>query len=135
MLRLILPLYLVLGGCASLDEVVGGIANTPEWFQNRRVEIRGEGYPDLTEVPSEDSVEGVSLRLTSIEKDARAGFATFLSDPRTEAAHLSLEEITQRQQSLQRRLSSEAPDQTDAVLTDADLDALREKLRVPPIAK
>jgi len=62
MLRLIIPLSLLLGGCASLDDVIGGIANTPEWFQERRVEIRGEGYPDIEAVPVLTDSDSASLQ-------------------------------------------------------------------------
>lgn len=134
MLRLIFPLLFLLGGCASLDDVVGGIANTPEWFQERRVEIRGEGYPDLTEVPDGRSIGEIGERLQATETLARQDLETFLSDPRALPASVTSEEIEQ----VATRLRAELPDLSpisDEMLSEADISAMRARLRVPPVNK
>ena len=134
MARLIFPLFLLLAGCASLDDVVGGIANTPDWFQERRVEIRGEGYPDLSEVPSETNVLEVGNRLRATEKATRAELDAFLQDPRNEPVNLTSEEIAQRGAQL-RDVFRAAPKGDDEFLSEAEIKALRTQLRVPPVNK
>ena len=134
MARLIFPLFLLLGGCASLDDVVGGIANTPDWFQERRVEIRGEGYPDLSDVPSETNVLEVGNRLRATEKATRAELDAFLLDPRNQPVNLTSEEIAQRRAELRDAFLA-APKGNDEFLSEAEIKALRTQLRVPPVNK
>lgn len=134
MLRLIFPLLLLLGGCASLDDVVGGIANTPEWFQERRVEIRGEGYPDLTEVPDGRSIGAIGARLQATEALARQDLEAFLTDPRTLPANTTREDIEQEAARL-RALLPDLPLASDELLSEAEISAMRAKLRVPPVNK
>jgi len=92
-LRFISPVLLCgaisLGGCASLDDVVGGIANTPDWFQKRRVEIRGEGYPDLNAVPVAAPIKASRDRLSLGADEAAIARATLFGHPRAEGAHLT----------------------------------------------
>jgi hypothetical protein len=38
----------LLGGCADLMQ---RSTIAPEWFQAKAVEVKGEGYPDLAEIP------------------------------------------------------------------------------------
>ncbi len=134
MARLIFPLFFLLAGCVSLDDVVGGIANTPDWFQERRVEIRGEGYPDLSEVPSDTNVREVGRRLLATEKATRAELDAFLQDPRNEPVNVTSEEIAERGAQLREAFLA-APKGNDELLTEAEIKALHEQLRVPPVNK
>ncbi len=40
-------------GCVSnvKNQVVSAVEKAPEWFENRRDEVVGQGYPDLRDVP------------------------------------------------------------------------------------
>ena len=134
MLRLIFPLFLLLGGCVSLDEVVGGIANTPEWFQERRVEIRGEGYPDINDVPEQENAAALRNTLASAKTGTLQELEAFLNDPRVEAASVTAEEITERAAELNRQLPV-LEEKGDALLTASEIAALRAQVRPPPINK
>ena len=134
MLRLIFPLCFVLGGCVSLDDVVGGIANTPEWFQERRVEIRGEGYPDFADVPAETDAREIRKSLEITKSAALAELEAFTTSPRLEPANATSDDINQ----LSAKLKSEFPDLGDLnsdLLTPAEIQALQAKMRPPPINK
>ena len=134
MRRLIIPLVFLAGGCASLDDVVGGISNTPEWFQEKRVEIRGEGYPDFSDVPTAGNSKADKFRLKVKEQNTRRLQAEFLSDERSQPADISTQEIDRRAAEMNKALV--LPDDAfDDILTDAEIRALREKLRPPPIVK
>lgn len=133
--RLIFPLFFLLAGCVSLDDVVGGIANTPEWFQQRRVEIRGEGYPDLRDVPDETNVRAIGKRLQATEALTRKEVAAFLADPRNEAAGITSEEISQTAAQLRSLLPVSEAGEYDGLLSSAEIEQLRARLKVPPVNK
>jgi len=132
MLRLIFPLFLLLGGCASLDDVIGGIANTPEWFQERRVEIRGEGYPDINSLPVLTNNKSVQANLQRTETRARGDLEVFNSDPRNAVSTVSEDDISQLADSLRAAMPAQYA-QIDALLTDAQIEAWRLKVRPPAI--
>jgi len=48
----------LLGGCADVmqQSYISQIA--PEWFEAKAVEVKGEGYPELTEIPETRAVPG-----------------------------------------------------------------------------
>jgi len=41
----------LLGGCADImqQQTIAQIA--PDWFEQKAIEVKGEGYPELTEIP------------------------------------------------------------------------------------
>jgi hypothetical protein len=43
------------GGCADLMQ---RSTIAPEWFQAKAVEVKGEGYPDLAEIPTAQEIAG-----------------------------------------------------------------------------
>lgn len=134
MSRLTIPLFLLLTGCASLDDVVGGIANTPEWFQERRVEIRGEGYPDFAEVPEINNTNAISQRLAQTKALAQDELEAFESHPRYAPANITEEDMHNLAESMRADLPATLDD-IDPIMDDADIRELRRQLRPPPIGK
>lgn len=123
---------LLLGGCASLDNVVGGISNTPEWFQQRRVEIRGEGYPKFSEVPSSIPVDVQRENLNLSDEEAVAARIRLTTDERAEPASPSApEDISLREQAL-RASSGEPGPLIDPMLTEEEIAALQEQVHTIP---
>jgi hypothetical protein len=47
-----------MGGCADImaQSAISQIA--PEWFEEKAVEVKGEGYPELADIPETRTVEG-----------------------------------------------------------------------------
>lgn len=132
MLRLIFPLCFVLSGCASLDDVVGGIANTPEWFQERRVEIRGDGYPDFADVPTESDSRAIWQSLENTKSVVLAELEAFLSSSRIEPANVTTDDMSQ----LAAKLNGEIPDLNEIdniLLKPAEIEALQAQMQPPPI--
>ena len=132
MRRLIISLVFLIPGCASLDDGVGGISNTPEWFQTKRVEIRGEGYPDLSGVPLAETATGNIENDLDKEEYARTLLDGFLKDERSQPATISLDEIDARADEMNERLGLPSV-AFDRILTSAEIAALRAKLQPPPI--
>ena len=130
--RLIFPLFLLLGGCVSLDDVIGGIANTPDWFQERRVEIRGEGYPDINRVPILTDNESVQANIQKTEALARSDLLAFNSDPRNAVSTVSEADMSELSVRLRTAIPAQIA-QIDAFLTDAELAELRRKVSPPAI--
>lgn len=133
MIRLILfiitPLSLVsLGGCASLDDVVGGISNTPEWFQQRRVEIRGEGYPKFADVPERVTNANLGAAVELSGADARRAKALFESSNRAATTDISSEEIATAADGLRERLPTRFIEPAPPIVSPAEVDALRREL-------
>jgi hypothetical protein len=63
------------GGCADLmqQSYISQIA--PEWFEAKAVEVKGEGYPELADIPEARPVEGNAAqweRRASAVKDEAA---------------------------------------------------------------
>ena len=48
------PLLLACGCTSSFAKARAAINEAPEWYAERRTEIRGEGYPKLDEIPVVD---------------------------------------------------------------------------------
>ena len=116
-----------LGGCVSIDEVVGGIANTPEWFQKRRVEIRGEGYPDLNSVPVAAPIKASRDRLALSAEEAAAARATLFDHPRAAGAHLTLADMQAIAAELQAQLPVTEP-KPEGFFAEGELEALRDQV-------
>lgn len=120
-----LAFAVLLSGCTgSVNRVKGLISEAPDWYEQRRVEIRGEGYPDVEEIPrlADHALPGRQLN----REEAVLGTAeiAFLTHPRAEPAPATAvadawalhAELTAKFEPV-----STPPD----VLTDAEIDALR----------
>jgi len=48
----------LLGGCADImqQQAISQIA--PDWFEQKAIEVKGEGYPELAEIPQTRPVSG-----------------------------------------------------------------------------
>ncbi|MEM9670015.1 MAG: hypothetical protein AAF950_13925 [Pseudomonadota bacterium] len=131
MLKRVWPIFLLLGGCASLNDVVGGIGNAPEWFRERRVEIRGEGYPQLRNVPTisdtEESFERMEDSTVSIE------IAQLYIDthPRAELTLFSPQQILAPFEPMRAQLPDIEP-APEEIISREELESLLDQLNPPP---
>lgn len=48
----------LLSGCADLMQQSAISQIAPEWFEEKAVEVKGEGYPELAEIPAVRPFEG-----------------------------------------------------------------------------
>ena len=65
-------IILLIAGCTgSFAKVRDAINQAPDWYDDRRAEIRGEGYPDLAEVPelAPDELPGKTLPVSAARVD------------------------------------------------------------------
>ena len=121
------PAILLLGGCASLDNVVGGIANAPDWFKERRVEIRGKGYPKLREVPTAGSIDAPQQRMEVGGLEAEAAREYLLTHPRGTLSSLTPADIEASIRPLRAQLPKIEP-KPEGFLTTEEIAALHKEL-------
>ncbi len=122
----------LLGGCASLDEVVGGIAIAPDWFTERRVEIRGEGYPRLRDVPVSGEFAVLTDRMELGEDEIAAARRTLTEDPRAAVSPYSESDLVAMMAPYRARVPDLEP-MPEGFLSEAEIAALRAQLVVPPV--
>lgn len=121
----ILPLLFLLGGCASIDNVIGG---TPEWFQEKRAEIRGTGYPTFADVPTQRPVSTARKGFALSADEMVNAALMFDTHPRAGRVDKSGDEIEAEAEAV-RQLMGEIDPRTDAALSEADIAALRKQVQ------
>ena len=48
----------LLGGCADIMQQQAISQISPDWFEQKAIEVKGEGYPELAEIPQTRPVSG-----------------------------------------------------------------------------
>lgn len=80
----ILILLVLVAGCTSSLERVKSLRDTaPEWYEARKVELRGQGYPKVADIPDEISLEPRIERLALSQEETLAALALFEGDERS----------------------------------------------------
>ncbi|MAN46166.1 MAG: hypothetical protein GYB49_09820 [Alphaproteobacteria bacterium] len=125
---------LLLAGCTgSVGKVRTAINQAPDWYDQRRVEIRGEGYPHIIDVPEIEKGEepGQTLEASKARSDVlRADFeANARAVPPADVAA----EIASLRETIQRGF---AGFQAEAdFLTEEEIEAIRSAFDVPRVTK
>ncbi|MEO1661831.1 MAG: hypothetical protein AAFR51_12635 [Pseudomonadota bacterium] len=126
----ILLTFVLLSGCtSSIEKVQAMRAQAPDWYEARKVEFRGEGYPDLSSVPELQAGYDPLLKLTLSEEETLAALAMFNSDPRAQASTESAEAILAWAADVRRAVEGRLP--APDFMTDAEVDALKARFDVP----
>ena len=125
---------LLLAGCTgSFAKVRTAIDQAPEWYDARRVEIRGEGYPKIIDVPviAENQAPGQTLEASKARgAELRAVFAENARavEPANTAA-----EIEDLRETVRRGFAG-AQANTE-FLTDEEIEAIRSAFDVPRVTR
>ncbi|MEQ9317229.1 MAG: hypothetical protein RLN72_15355 [Henriciella sp.] len=101
----------------------------PDWYEARKVELAGEGYPRLSDVPINATYrdQNRQMNLTRAEREAiRAGFE---ANPRSEPVDITPEEILAWSTELRNRVNRQMT-RAD-FLTDAEIAALKARFDRP----
>ncbi len=120
----ILAACLMLSGCSgSFNKMRSVVAEAPDWYETRRVEIRGEGYPNVAEVPVIDASDRPGAELERERIEVGAAEQAFLTHPRARAPQISPDDIMALQSELKARFGPvrTPPD----ILSEAEIAALR----------
>lgn len=122
--------FALLAGCSSSFEKVKTMrAQAPDWYEARKVEFRGEGYPSLASVPQTAPDYDPRRKLELSEADVRAALALFNSDPRAEAAVETPAEIMAWAVEVRRAVEGRLP--APDFMTDAEVEAIKARFSVP----
>lgn len=129
---LIVPVLLIAGCSSSYAKVRETVNNAPAWYGERRTEIRGEGYPDLSSLPKVDpqNVPGKTLRA---QLNRSNELAKEFVDARAEVAVGGAEEIRAIAASIIGGFG-DIPPESD-FLTEAEIAAIRSQFNVPRVTQ
>ncbi len=115
--------FAVLSACASQMERVQELRETaPEWYAERKIEIAGESYPKIRDIPVVTSAERDSEPLQRSGELTSAALAAFLNDPRSTVPTETPEQMLAWSEDMRRAVGGQIP--APDFLTDEDVDAL-----------
>ena len=126
-------ILLVAGCTGSFTKVREAVNQAPDWYDARRAEIRGEGYPDLAEVQelTGDDLPGKTLPVSAARVDIlQAYFDT------NERAELPVDAAGQMAALLKRVEAAFADLPADpAFLTQEEIAAIEAAFNVPRVTE
>jgi len=88
-----LTIFLVSGCAGSLEQLQKVREAAPDWYDERKEEIRGETYPRIANVPPLAEAGAAALELKRSRQETLAAFARLLADPRFEAPSETAEQM------------------------------------------
>lgn len=126
----VLVTFVFLAGCAgSIEKVQAMRAEAPDWYEARKVEFRGEGYPDLGSIPESQPNYDPVRKLQLSEADTLAALTLFRNDPRAEPATETAEAIVNWAMDVRRAVEGQLP--APDFMTDAEVDQIKARFNVP----
>ncbi|MEM1391197.1 MAG: hypothetical protein AAGG45_08960 [Pseudomonadota bacterium] len=116
-------LFLAVGCTSSVGRINDVREAAPEWYKERRVELAGQGYPRIADVPRITRDTRPGQRLDVSQAATLAAFEALLDDPRNAPVNESAEEM--RAWATEKREAIEAEIPVPDFLTDEEIEALR----------
>ncbi len=121
--------FALLAGCSSSFEKVKTMrAQAPDWYEARKVEFRGEGYPSLASVPETPPDYNPLRKLQLSEEEVRAALVRFNSDPRAEGAVETPESMRAWAMEVRRAVEGRLP--APDFMTDAEVEENKARFNV-----
>jgi len=121
--------FVLLTGCASSIEKVQAMrAEAPEWYEARKVEFRGEGYPDLSSIPEPRQDYDPVRKLELSAAETKAALELFNEDPRSELPAETPEQIQAWADDVRRAVEGRLP--APDFLTDAEVEAIKARFNI-----
>lgn len=114
----------------SFEKVRDAADKAPDWYEDARVEIRGEGYPELTSVPELDKVKrrpSNSIRQSKVH--ANDVLRMFENEPRANAADKTPRELQKIVNEINAEFAGEIP--PPDYLTPEEIAAIRAEFDIP----
>jgi len=122
--------FALIAGCTSSFEKVKTMrAEAPDWYEARKVEFRGEGYPSLASVPKTAPSYNPLRKLELSEADVRAALVRFNNDPRAEGVTESAESMRAWALNVRRAVEGRLP--APDFMTDVEADEIKARFNVP----
>ncbi len=131
LLSVVIPL---LSACAgSFAQMRSAVNQAPEWYAERRTEIRGEGYPAIADVPRIDAANPPGATLTVPTERIAALRAVFDANPRADMPPVASGAIEALVSDVQAEFADVSL--SSNMLTEADIAAIRESFNVPRVTQ
>ena len=131
---LLIVALLLLQACTnSFAQVRGAVNQAPDWYADRRTEIRGEGYPAIADVPVIDAANPPGASIAPPDEKIAALRAVFDANPRSAVTPADLDLIGTLVSSVRSEFAGYLPSAN--MLTEAELAAIRESFNVPRVTR
>lgn len=121
--------FVFLAGCAgSIEKVKAMRAEAPDWYEARKVEFRGEGYPEFSSIPESQSDYNPIRKLELSEAETLAALDMFLNHQRAEPATETPEAIAAWALEVRRAVEGQLP--APDFMTDAEVEQIKARFDV-----
>ena len=127
------PLLLASACTSSFSKVRGALNDAPDWYEARRTEIRGEGYPAIADIPAVDANWKPGEGLAASGADIAVIQAAFAADARAQAPAAGAAEIAAVVAAIQGVFEPGLP--PGEFLTPTEIAAIRESFNVPRVTE
>jgi len=122
--------FAMLSGCtSSFDRARAMRTGVPDWYAAKRVEIAGESYGQIRDIPNVTPDQAFGQSLSFGEAETRAALAAFQADARAALPQESPEEMLAWARRVRNRVTADIPEAN--FLTDADVALLKARFDVP----
>jgi hypothetical protein len=127
------PLLLVSACTASFAKARAAINDAPEWYEARRTEIRGEGYPEVSDIPRLAPDWQPEAGLKASGRELKRLKAMFDNAERAQPAPRGAAEIAEVAAQLREAFGPDLP--PAEFLTEAEIAAIRASFDVPRVTE
>ena len=97
--------------------------NAPEWYAARKVELSGQGYPKISDVPADRDTRPSVSRLNLSNEEVNAALVKFYASGRTDGPTETPEQMRAWAADQRRAVEGQLP--APDFLTDEDVAALK----------
>jgi hypothetical protein len=125
------PLLLASGCASSFTKVRAAINEAPDWYAERRVQIRGEGYPHVADIPDPGSTMGQAQTLSVSGQAMAALQREFDTAERAQVA--PAERIAEVAAGLRAEFEPGLPEAE--FLSESEIAAIRASFNVPRVTE
>ncbi|MEL6258211.1 MAG: hypothetical protein AAFQ67_04030 [Pseudomonadota bacterium] len=125
--RILVSVVIGSAAASNCSNGLGGV-EAPDWFDDPRREIRGEGYPDLAAIPQNMPIGPISRQLDAQKSETDKIRATMLAEPRSAGVEKSPNDIRRLAAELAAPLRDREID-TSEFLTDDEIAAAKALFR------
>ena len=130
MRAMIFVTLLLAAGCTtSLDRLTDVTEAAPQWYKERRVELVGQGYPRIADVPTITQETRPGQSLDASQAATLAAFEALLDDPRNAPVTETAEEMRAWAAEKRKAMDTEIP--APNFLTDEEVEALKAVFDTP----
>lgn len=127
------PLLLASACTSSFAKVRSAINEAPEWYDARRTEIRGEGYPEIADIPTIDANWKPADGLEVSGQEMKSLQAMFDTSERAQLAPEGAARIANIAAELRAEFEPGLPETN--FFTETEIAAIRESFNVPRVTE